>query len=97
MGIGRRGVRFQEEGTEWRLTSLLYADDFVLCREFEEDLGAMERRFVEECGRRGLKDNASKSKMIMLGGKERLECVCVDGICLEHVSEFKYLGRIRYI
>ena len=31
MGMGRRGVRFQEEGREWRLPGLLYADDLVLC------------------------------------------------------------------
>ena len=31
MGIGRRGVRFQEEGREWKLPGLLYADDLVLC------------------------------------------------------------------
>ena len=31
MGMGRRGVRFQEEGREWRLPGLLYADDMVLC------------------------------------------------------------------
>ena len=31
----------------------------------------------------------------MLGGEEGLECeVCVDGIRLEHVSEFIYLGCI---
>ena len=31
----------------------------------------------------------------MLSGEEGLECeVCVDGIRLEHVSEFKYLGCV---
>ena len=31
----------------------------------------------------------------MVGGKEGLECeVCVDGMQLEHVSEFKYLGCV---
>ena len=29
IGIGRRGVRFQEEGREWSLPDLLYADDLV--------------------------------------------------------------------
>ena len=29
MGMGRMGMRFQEEGREWRLTGLLYADDLV--------------------------------------------------------------------
>ena len=28
MGMGRRGVRFQEEGREWRLPGLLYAEDW---------------------------------------------------------------------
>ena len=33
--------------------------------------------------------------MMVLGGEEVLECeVCVDGIHLEHVSKFKYLGCI---
>ena len=72
MGIGRRGVRFQEEGREWRLPGLLYADDLVLCGESEEDLGAIVRRFIEVC-RRGLKVNKGKSKVRMLGGEEGLE------------------------
>ena len=30
---------------------------------------------------------------MVLGGEEGLECeVCVDGMRLEHLSEFKYLG-----
>ena len=32
MGMGRRGVRFLEEGGEWRLPGLLYAYDSVLCK-----------------------------------------------------------------
>ena len=45
--------------------------------------------------RRGLEVNASKSKVMLLGGEEGLECeVCVDGIRLEHVSEFKYFGCV---
>ena len=35
----------------------------------------------------------SQSKVMVLKGEEELECeVHVDGIRLEHVSEFKYLG-----
>ena len=30
IGIGRRGVRFLEDGRDWRLPGLLYADDLVL-------------------------------------------------------------------
>ena len=47
------------------------------------------------CRRRGLKVNADKSKGMALGGKEGLKCeVCVDGIRLENVSEFKYVGSV---
>ena len=47
LGMGRREVRFMEEGREWRLPGLLYADDLVLYGESEEDLRAMVGRFVE--------------------------------------------------
>ena len=46
MGMGRRGEAFQEEGNEWILPGLLYADDLVLCGESEEDLRAMVGSFV---------------------------------------------------
>ena len=55
----------------------------------------MERRFAEVCRRRGLKVNGFKGKVMVLNGEEGLECeVHVDGIHLEHVSEFKYLGCV---
>ena len=42
--------------------------------------------------RKGLKVNAGKSKVMVLAGDEGLEYeICVDGIRLEHVSEFKCL------
>ena len=77
---------------------LLYADYLVLCGESEEDLRGMVRRFVQVCRRRGMKVKAGKSKVILLGGEEGLECeVCVGRIRLEHVSEFKYFfERITY-
>ena len=46
MGMGRRGMRFQEEGKEWRLSGLLYAEDLVLCGEWEKDLRAMVERLL---------------------------------------------------
>ena len=70
------------------MTGLLYADDLVECGE---NLRAMDGRFVEVCGRRGLKVNAGKSKVMLLNGGKGLECeVYVDGIRLEHVSEFNF-------
>ena len=58
--MGRRGVRFLEEGRKWGLPGLLYTDNLVLCGESEEDLRVMVEWFVEVCRRRGLKINAKK-------------------------------------
>ena len=96
MGMGRREVRFLEDGREWKLPGILYADDLVLWGESEKDLRAMVRQFAKVYRRRGLKFNADKSKVMLLNREEGLECeVHVDGIRLENVSEFKYLGCVR--
>ena len=91
-------MRFQEEVREWIFPGLLYVNDLVLCGKSEEDLRAMVDFFcfcLEVC-RRCLKVNAGKGKVMVLGGEEGLEwCeVCVDGIRLEHVSAFKYMGCV---
>ena len=62
-----------EKRREWRLPDLLYADDLVFCGESEEDLMSMVERFIEECRRRGLKFNAGKRKVKVLGREEGLE------------------------
>ena len=51
-----------EDGREWRLPGLLYADDSVLFGESEEDLRVMVGRCVEVCRRRGLKVISGKKK-----------------------------------
>ena len=65
---GRRGVRFLEDGGEWRLPGLLYADDLILCGE--EDLRVIVGRFAEVCRRGGLKFNTGNSHMMLLNGEE---------------------------
>ena len=51
-------------------------------------------RLAEMCRRRLLKVNSDKSRVMVLNG-EGLKCgVHVDGIRLEHVSEFKYLACV---
>ena len=93
--MGRRGVIFLEDGRKWELPGLLYADDLVQCGESEEELRAMVRQFAEMCSKRLLKVNAGKSKVIVMNGEEGPECEAhVDGICLEHVSEFKYFWYV---
>ena len=95
MGMERRGVRFLEDGREWRLAGLLYADDLVLRGESEKELRAMVGRFAEVSRRRGMKVDAGKIKVVKLNGEEGMKCeVHVDGIRLEHVSVC--VERIRY-
>ena len=36
VGMGRMGVRFLEEGREWRLSVVLYADGLVMVGRFVE-------------------------------------------------------------
>ena len=63
----------------------MYADDFVLYGELEEELRKVVRRFVELC-RRGMKVNAGMSSMMVINGKEGLEYkVHTNGLHLEHV------------
>ena len=86
---------FLEVRRERKSPSLLYADDLVLCGEWEENLRAMVGHFVEVCRRRGLQVNTGKSKVIVSSEEKGLEGeVCVAGMRLEYVSEFKYLGCI---
>ena len=49
-------------------------------------LGGILGRFIEMCRRRSLRVNPGKSKVVLLGEEERLECeVCMNGIRAEHV------------
>ena len=68
MKMRSRGVRFLEDGREWRSPGILHTDYLVLCGESEEDLRAMMGRFTEVCKRRGLKVSADKSKVRVLNG-----------------------------
>ena len=52
---------------------LLYGDYLVLCGKSEEDLKVIVGCLVEVCRRRGLRVNADKSKVMVLGGEEDLE------------------------
>ena len=50
-------------------------------------------QFTEVCRRKELEINAGKSKVMVLNGEEGLECeVHVDGVHLEHILGYKYLG-----
>ena len=48
----------------------LYADDFLLCDESEEDLKIMVGRIVKVSKRSGLRVNADNSKLMVIGKEE---------------------------
>ena len=52
------------------MPGLLYADDFFLCGELEEELRVMLGGFAHVYRRRGLKVNACKSKVMLMNGEE---------------------------
>ena len=105
MRTQERGAKLCENGSVWKVPSILYADDAVLLAE------SMVNEFNRACERRKLKVNASKSKVMVF---ERKEFDTVDfgktyGVnrpnerfCkinsgehqLEEVNEFKYLGSM---
>ena len=63
--------------------------------ESEKVIRTMVEPFLEMSGRRGLKVNASKTKGMLQNREEGLKCeVLVNGMRLEYVSEFKYLGWV---
>ena len=47
MGLEKRGLSFVEDGSEWRLLGLLYADDLALCSDSEGEWWDGLLRYVE--------------------------------------------------
>ena len=88
-----KGVRLEHSGYEWRINSLIYADDTVLLAETEEGLRRMVGEFDKVCWRRKLKVNVSKSKTMVVSRKEgqRVD-VEVQGERMEQVRSYRYLG-----
>ena len=80
------GSEVSGEGERLEMPGFIYADDFSLCDESEEDVKVRVGCFVEVCRRRGLKVNANKSKVMVLGGEEELKCeIHVDIAWLEQI------------
>ena len=67
MGMGRR-----EESKDC-LASCMQMNDLVLWGE-SEDLRSIVGGLIKVCRKRGLRVNAGKSKVMVLGGEEGLEC-----------------------
>ena len=82
-----------------KLYTLLYADDTILLAETESDLERSIDTTIDYCSLWDLKINISKTKiMVFSKGKiTKIRDYRINGVKLEKVDEFRYLGVIfRY-
>ena len=94
--LGRGLELLDENGSEWQVNQLLFADDTVVVADSEEKLCQLVAEFGRVCKRRKLRVNVGKSKVMRCTRNEdgaRLN-VTLDGEVLEEVDQFKYLGAI---
>ena len=93
--VGEVGVEMVgENGEEWKLNQLLFADDTALVAESEEALQRLVGEFDRVCSRRKLRVNVGKSKVMRTtrSGEGAGMNVSLGGRQLEEVESFKYLG-----
>ena len=83
-----------QNGHEWEVSQLLFADDTALVAATEEKLQRLVDEFGVVCERRKLKVNVGKSKvMVCSRERQRTELsVSLKGEMLEEVESFRYLG-----
>ena len=79
-----------------RINDLRFADDIDMMEEDEESLREVTRRLDETSKRFGMEISTEKSKVMIAGKREYTENqvvkVMVDGVELEQVRSFTYLG-----
>ncbi|KAK3521471.1 hypothetical protein QTP70_005768 [Hemibagrus guttatus] len=85
---GLEGVRFGD----YRISSLIFADDVVLLAPSSLDLQHALGRFAAECEVAGMRVSTSKSEAMVLDRKKVACTLQVGGEFLPQVEEFKYLG-----
>ena len=93
--VAGMGVKMTvEDGGEWVLSQLLFADDTALVAESAEQLQRLVTEFGKVCKRRKLRVNVEKSKVMCGGGSEDREMpnIMLNGERMEVVNSFKYLG-----
>ena len=93
--IMNAGVCLNErDGRQCRVSSLLFADDAVLIADSEECLQRMVNEMGVVCGRRKLKVNVNKSKVMKVSksGEYGALNVQLNGENLEELDCFRYLG-----
>lgn len=74
-----------------RLNELRFADDVVLISQEKNELLSMMKELFDEAEKAGLKANVEKTKIMNNAGEKSF---ILDGIQIEAVDEYKYLGCI---
>ena len=70
--ISNVGVELCTDDAEWKLNTMLFADDTVLTAEYERDLEYLVKEFSTICQRRKLTVNVKKSMAMVLKGKSAI-------------------------
>ena len=83
-------MQYQAHGI--RINNLRFADDIDIIAEDESTLERTVQSLHKEAIRYGLVMNANKTKMMVFGDKQISSKICIDGIELENVEKFTYLG-----
>ena len=75
------------------LAHLLWADDLILMSDTLSGLKKQLRGLERFCAKNRMVVNALKTKIMVFGSSEKLE-LQFNGIIIEHVNEYKYLGNV---
>ncbi|CAM4496109.1 unnamed protein product [Leuciscus chuanchicus] len=87
---GRRGVQFDENGSS--VTDLMFADDSGVLAEDDAEATDILYEIASVAQSYGLKINVDKTKVLTTDGSPA--DVNLDGIQIEQVQKFKYLGSL---
>ena len=77
-----------------KINSIFWADDIVLLTESRSDLETLLQVVSDYCCKNKLTINCKKTKCLIFNRTGRLskEKICMNGVKLENVREYKYLG-----
>jgi exonuclease III len=85
-------------GIQWvnggQLTDLDFADDIALVEDTWHGMAEITTRVEREAGAVGLRINADKTKLMVVGNMTDKGCIMAGGQLVETVEEFCYLGSV---
>ena len=76
----------------WCLSNLRYADDTALLASSKDELSAALHQVKEEIEALGLFTNVANNKLMVIGNDQPDDPLIVDGVAVEKVTEFNFLG-----